>query len=319
MSKGYIYVLANSSMPNVVKVGKTTRLPSLRAQELSGATGVATPFIVVYEKDFNDCDFAESYIHELLSIKGFRVSHNREFFNAPVSEVINAVLQAVLQDAEKIERKDENNEDEYFDTSTSDLDELTFDDKLHLPKWFDIWKEAEDYYKGNEDIIQDYDEAMRLFKQVIKLGCALAYGRIGMMYLKGEGVLQSYKKSFDWFKEGAKKNNYFCCIMMAGFYSAQGEMKNFTKCLKSFARMRKEHFDSFIESELGLFYVITMSLAAWSRLDFVMPSEFIDFLSDCSSEINASIDQMNEYASNGLLDIDIEEIRESYNYLLSEK
>lgn len=34
-NRGYIYVLANSAMPDLVKVGKTTRTPAERAAELS--------------------------------------------------------------------------------------------------------------------------------------------------------------------------------------------------------------------------------------------------------------------------------------------
>ena len=46
MEPGWVYVLVNSSMPGIAKVGRTTRAPRDRAAELSGVTGVATPFIV---------------------------------------------------------------------------------------------------------------------------------------------------------------------------------------------------------------------------------------------------------------------------------
>src|ERR1700730_5084040 len=94
MSAGYVYVLANSSMPGLVKVGKTTRLPSARAEELSGVTGVATPFIVVYEEFFDDCDAVEALVHTKLSVGGLRLSDSREFFRAPVSDVIKAIISA---------------------------------------------------------------------------------------------------------------------------------------------------------------------------------------------------------------------------------
>lgn len=48
---GFLYVLANSAMPNMVKVGKTTRSSLERAEELSRATGLPTPFIVIYGVD----------------------------------------------------------------------------------------------------------------------------------------------------------------------------------------------------------------------------------------------------------------------------
>ena len=205
MTQGYIYVLANSSMPNMIKVGKTTRQPSLRAQELSSVTGVPTPFLVVYEKQFNDCNSAESFIHELLSIKGFRVSANREFFNAPVHDVIEAVLQAVSYD---IQDSDDEDDSEYFDSSVSDVDleDLFLEQDVTKPVWFDIWEEAQSYYYGYEDTLQDYDEAIRLYKQSIKLGCILAYHQIGFMYECGDGVTESPKKAFEWHKEGDRKS-----------------------------------------------------------------------------------------------------------------
>ncbi len=43
---GYVYVLMNSSMRGLVKIGKTEREPEERAKELSASTGVPTPFMV---------------------------------------------------------------------------------------------------------------------------------------------------------------------------------------------------------------------------------------------------------------------------------
>ena len=91
MSAGFIYVLVNSSMPGLVKVGKTTRTPSDRVEELSGVTGVPTPFIVAYEEHFSDCDAAEQFLHTKLTERGMRVSDSREFFRARVSEVVKLV------------------------------------------------------------------------------------------------------------------------------------------------------------------------------------------------------------------------------------
>ncbi|MEN9595630.1 MAG: hypothetical protein RL236_64, partial [Pseudomonadota bacterium] len=65
-NRGYIYVLANSAMPDLVKVGKTTRTPAERAAELSKVTGVPTPFIVVYEQLVDDCTAAEEFVHTML-------------------------------------------------------------------------------------------------------------------------------------------------------------------------------------------------------------------------------------------------------------
>ena len=44
MSEGYIYILSNPTFKELYKVGKTSRDPYERAEELSSATGIPTPF-----------------------------------------------------------------------------------------------------------------------------------------------------------------------------------------------------------------------------------------------------------------------------------
>src|SRR5258706_9815760 len=63
---GYIYVLVNPSLPGLVKIGRTEREPEARARELSGATGVPTPFLLVFEAHFDDAHAAEDYVHAFL-------------------------------------------------------------------------------------------------------------------------------------------------------------------------------------------------------------------------------------------------------------
>lgn len=91
-SSGYVYAMINASYPGLVKVGKTTREPEERAKELSGSTGVPTPFIVVYHRKFLDCNNAEQQIHKILTAKGYRVNDNREFFSAPIPTIIEIIL-----------------------------------------------------------------------------------------------------------------------------------------------------------------------------------------------------------------------------------
>lgn len=85
---GWVYLLINPSMPGMVKVGMTKRQPEERLVELSGATGVPTPFQLIHSVYSEDCADAERRTHEWLSAMGCRVSSNREFFAAPVPAVI---------------------------------------------------------------------------------------------------------------------------------------------------------------------------------------------------------------------------------------
>lgn len=102
-SFGYVYVMINPSLPNLVKIGKTSREPSERAKELSSATGVPTPFILVYYKPFRDCHMAESIIHQFFEEKGARVNGNREFFQVSTTEAIDLIYLYFKMEEEQFE------------------------------------------------------------------------------------------------------------------------------------------------------------------------------------------------------------------------
>lgn len=89
MNAGYVYILVNSSMPGVIKVGRTLRDTRARARELS-TSGVPTPFQVAFELFSEDHATLEARVHTELA--DFRVSPNREFFRYPLDRAI-ALLQ----------------------------------------------------------------------------------------------------------------------------------------------------------------------------------------------------------------------------------
>ena len=89
---GYVYVLSNPSMPGLLKIGMTRFDPSRRVQELSSATGVPTPFQLVYYREFHNCVAAEIEIHSILASKGMRYNDQREFFTIDTVEAINTLL-----------------------------------------------------------------------------------------------------------------------------------------------------------------------------------------------------------------------------------
>ena len=94
---GHLYLAVNPSMEGLVKIGKTTRSPKERTQSLSAATGVPTPFILVFDVVVNDCLAAEEYVHQELENRGYRVSQRREFFRVPTAEAIKLMLEAERQ------------------------------------------------------------------------------------------------------------------------------------------------------------------------------------------------------------------------------
>jgi hypothetical protein len=89
MAVGSIYILANGAMPGYVKVGRTTGSPSERAREISRATGVAFPFIVVYSVEVIDCELAERQLHDRLA--DYRANKGREFFFVETDIAVEAL------------------------------------------------------------------------------------------------------------------------------------------------------------------------------------------------------------------------------------
>ena len=246
-NRGYIYVLANSAMPDLVKVGKTTRTPAERAAELSKVTGVPTPFIVVYEQLVDDCTAAEEFVHTMLQQKGYRESDNREFFRAPVSEVIQIIIKMPAQFSSNSDVEDDEDAEFFSSESDDELDEFVLhDDEPDYP-WLALWKMAENYRSGNGDCFEDKEEAMKLYKQAIKLGCLPAYNKIGEMYADGEGVTENSKKALEWYKEGVKKENYSCYLGMAKVFWMNDQNDNFHKCFKLYFKNKKRLLNRMIE------------------------------------------------------------------------
>ena len=80
-SKGFVYILSNVSMPDLVKIGYSTKVPHERANELY-TTGVPTPFTVLHAWG-TPTEIAaknlESKIHQKFASS--RLRENREFFD----------------------------------------------------------------------------------------------------------------------------------------------------------------------------------------------------------------------------------------------
>ncbi|MFJ6918233.1 GIY-YIG nuclease family protein [Streptomyces sp. NPDC101133] len=88
-SRGVIYILANSLIPGVLKIGRTSRESAERAKEISRPTGVPTEYEVIYDQVVSDANAAEKELHSLLRI--YRVNSQREFFRIPTREAIRCV------------------------------------------------------------------------------------------------------------------------------------------------------------------------------------------------------------------------------------
>lgn len=86
MIRGWVYVLSNKAMPDIVKIGYSTKDPSLRADELKG-TGLPHSFVVEYDALVVDPRDVEQQVHQQL-----REHHeSKEFFRITVSQAIEYI------------------------------------------------------------------------------------------------------------------------------------------------------------------------------------------------------------------------------------
>lgn len=105
---GYVYILVNSALTGLVKIGLTRGTAKRRASDLSSGTGIPTPFIVAYEQLVADCVEVERRLHEKFA--PFRENARREFFRITPREAIDALQGAArfspFVDDEEVKRID---------------------------------------------------------------------------------------------------------------------------------------------------------------------------------------------------------------------
>lgn len=101
MPPGTIYVLVNSALKGLLKIGKTTKTAEERAAELSRGTGIPRPFVVAYDEYTEDCDLAEKLIHSRLEEYRFEKNKNREFFEITLRDALKVVMGVIEEVNEK--------------------------------------------------------------------------------------------------------------------------------------------------------------------------------------------------------------------------
>lgn len=185
---GYVYVLSNPSMPGLLKIGMTRFNPSRRVHELSSATGVPSPFQLVYYREFHDCVAAEIEIHSLLASKGLRYNDQREFFTIDTVEAINILLSL----DNNIEDIDEVNEKIEASNYNEDIDwnEYISNRKNEIDKFCetDNYKKCKDlvYFKllGQYPFVEEDTEKLKsyvndgVYCYITFLACRLSFENI---------------------------------------------------------------------------------------------------------------------------------------------
>ena len=87
---GCVYILENPSMPDLIKIGFTTKTAEERAKKLyDGSLGVPKPFVVVHTNDCEDPKKLEAIVHKQLA--KHRINKDREFFKYAADDAYQLV------------------------------------------------------------------------------------------------------------------------------------------------------------------------------------------------------------------------------------
>jgi hypothetical protein len=89
---GFIYVLSNTAIPGLLKIGCTQRAVEDRVKELNAATGVPAPFSVEAYFPAQDPEADERIVHEALAHCRLL---DKEFFTIKVADAIEALSTAL--------------------------------------------------------------------------------------------------------------------------------------------------------------------------------------------------------------------------------
>lgn len=105
MAIGYLYILSNSAMGQLLKIGFTCAGVEKRAKELSGATGVPGSFVVEYFHLSDDIEETERLVH--LELDRLRYNGNREFFDISIDDAIDVIQRLVKHPAVTFQKESE--------------------------------------------------------------------------------------------------------------------------------------------------------------------------------------------------------------------
>ena len=237
---GFIYVLANPSMPDLVKIGRTERSAADRVRELSAATGVPTPFVLIYEAAFDDCAEAEVLIHRELEERGARLAPNREFFTVRIHEAVRAVVEAQLNTTSSEEDSLSLVGTTQSNTGDPFLDSLNLREDALVRS---LLTEADGYRVNLNRTPEDLRRAFALYKRAAELGSTRALLILGDMYAEGEGTAPSLANALEYWKRAAAAGEVAAYASMAPVFRRQGQHDAATKCWDRFFEQfeRMEH------------------------------------------------------------------------------
>ena len=101
---------------------------------------------------------------------------------------------------------------------------------------------------------KDYATAFKLWRPLAEQGDAVAQSNLGVMYRKGQGVIQDYKEALKWSRLAAEQGNAIAQSNLGIMYrKGQGVIQDYKEALKWY-RLAAEQGDASAQSNLGFMY-----------------------------------------------------------------
>ena len=109
------------------------------------------------------------------------------------------------------------------------------------------------YVRGN-GVPQDYREALRWYRKAADQGNAAAQRNLGVMFGEGMGVAQDYAEALKWFRRAAEQNDAAAQTNLGVMYDfGHGVVRDYAEALRWY-RKAADHGDAEARYNLGVIY-----------------------------------------------------------------
>lgn len=174
----------------------------------------------------------------------------------------------------------------------------------------DYFEKATNYFNGDNDYLQDYEESLKNYKLALDLGCLECYEKIASFYIYGLGVDINSDLALKYLKEGVNNNQFSCYVEMSLIY-LNSNVDNSIKCWKKYFESFNHPSCSLIKNLKKLHLYINklkeVDFTTYYKSKEMLKESYLNVINEIEKNINISGN--NNYIYN---QDDLELIKESF-------
>jgi hypothetical protein len=230
---------------------------------------------------------AEIQIHALLDSKGFRHTANREFFHISPSEVIKIIckLPGRLDESPSQNTSTETHAEPLEFPSDESLAPVANSEQ----PWGSLILDAEKYYYGKEDVLQDYDLAFENYHLAAKLGCGFACRKLGDLITRNLTVRRfSDSDALTFYNCGVELGDFNCHLPISLMYFHRRHPENASKCFNAFIEKFEQYAQDPVVRKASLVVLVEYLCEICGKFNFSDVQE--TFLKKYTLRINEAIE-----------------------------